>query len=223
MIDFIEGAILDKGLQSAEEAYWVIQTGGIGYKILTTPQNMQASPPARSSEAARIFTSLIVREDAMFLVGFLQRDERQCFELLIKASGVGVKSALALLAALSVTDLTVAIMTSDHKRLTVAKGIGPKVAQRIALELRDKMQAWRKTRLEQDDDMDAFLPTATPAQGVYEEVETVLMSLGYSGTEIYAALKQCQETFGATPSQNSAELLQHALRWLSLQTHQQTH
>jgi holliday junction DNA helicase RuvA len=216
MIDFIEGPVLDKGFQAADEAYWVIQTGGIGYKILTTPKNLSATPQGGTS---RIYTTLIVREDAMTLVGFLQRDERQCFDLLLKTSGVGVKSALALLSALSVTELTLAIMTGDYKRLTVAKGVGPKVAQRLALELKDKMQAWRKTRLEHDADDDSLLLVQTPAQGPYEEVETVLMSLGYSGHEIAAALKDCITQFGATPSKDSAELLQHALRWLSVSTH----
>ena len=139
--------------------------------------------------------------------------------MLIKASGVGIKSALALMSALSVSDLTVAIMTGDHKRLTIAKGIGPKVAQRIALELKDKMQAWRKTMLESDASgfgpEDSLHTNSGSMGGVLEEVETVLMSLGYTPHETFSALKQCQDSFGSPPAKASSELLQFALKWLA--------
>lgn len=212
MIDFIEGLLIDSGLHSADDAYFVIQAGGLGYKILTPTTSLKSLPALGNT--IKVYTTLIVREDAMTLVGFWQRDERQCFELLIKASGVGVKSALSLLSALSVSELTMAIMSNDYKRLTLAKGIGPKVAQRITLELKDKMQAWRKTVLEHDPhEGDSPKTMGSSSNSVQEEAETVLLSLGYTPAEIYQALQQC------STATNSAELLQHALRWLSLQTH----
>lgn len=217
MIDFLEGQLVDKGLHSADDAYFVICVGGVGYKVLTSLPSL--SQQQDKTETVKLYTSLIVREDAMQLVGFWQRDERQCFEMLIKASGVGIKSALSLMSALSVSDLTVAIMTGDYKRLTIAKGIGPKVAQRIALELKDKMQAWRKTMLENDASgfglEDSMSTSSSSMGGIWEEVETVLMSLGYTPHETFSALKQCQDAFGSSPIKPSSELLQFALKWLS--------
>ena len=219
MIDFLEGQLVDKGVHSADDAYFVISVSGVGYKVLTSLPSLSQHQPSKADGSVKLYTSLIVREDAMQLVGFWQRDERQCFEMLIKASGVGIKSALSLMSALSVSDLTVAIMTGDHKQLTIAKGIGPKVAQRIALELKDKMQAWRKTMLEIDASgfgpEDSLQTNSGSMGGVLEEVETVLMSLGYTPHETFSALKQCQDTYGSPPTKPSSELLQFALKWLA--------
>ncbi len=134
MYAFIEGIIEYK---SSGEL--IINAGGVGYLLLCSQSTLSAAPP--KGEFARIYTHLNVREDAMELFGFVSREEKAMFLRLTGISGVGPRMALNVLAAMPLSDLTLAILTGDAAALCRAPGIGKKTAQRISLELKDKLSA----------------------------------------------------------------------------------
>ena len=131
MIASISGTVLTVGPTSA-----VIEVGGIGLLALVTPNTATKLTPG---ESGRLATSLVVREDSLTLYGFADTDERDCFELLLSASGVGPKLAQAALSVMSPPELQAAITRSDLLALTRVPGIGKKGAERIVIELRDKI------------------------------------------------------------------------------------
>ena len=133
MIAFVRGEVADVGLTSA-----VVEVGGVGLEVLCTPGTLATLRVGRS---ATLPTSMVVREDSLTLFGFVDDDEKQTFELVQTASGVGPKLAQAMLAVLSPDDLRAAVAGEDVKTLTRVPGIGQKGAQRIILELRDRIGA----------------------------------------------------------------------------------
>ena len=132
MIDFIEGTV-----ESKAPGELVISAGGVGFLLLCSNATL-AEAPAKG-EKWRCYSVLNVREDAMELFGFASRQERAMFKKLCQVTGVGAKTALGVLSALPVRELSVAIVTGDIAALSRAPGIGKKTAQRIALELKDKV------------------------------------------------------------------------------------
>ena len=133
MIDFIEGTIADKGHNEV-----IINAGGVGFLLQCSMTTVSDAPAA--GEKWHCYTILNVREDAMELYGFSTKQERDMFRRLCSVSGVGAKTALGVLSALSLKDLSVAIVTGDVTSLARAPGIGKKTAQRIAMELKDKIE-----------------------------------------------------------------------------------
>lgn len=212
MITYLKGTLAYKGELPGGGAYLVVDVGGVGYQVHTSALSFQKSPPA--NDAILVHTSMLVREDAMQLVGFLTREERELFDILGTASGVGFKVALSLMSELTVPDLVMAIMAGDHKRLTAAKGVGPKLAQKIAIELKDKMTKWRECRTDT-----AFLPMAggepLPQGQAFQEAEAVLLSLGYSLGEVHQGLGHLQKTHATPDTLSSEEVLQQILKWLA--------
>ena len=122
-----------------EPSFAVIECAGVGYKCYTT-MNTQRSLPAIGKEAV-LYTHMNVREDAVDLFGFSCRAELNCFKLLTSVSGVGPKVGLAILSVLSPEQVAVAVAAGDFKTLTMAQGVGNKLAQRVILELKDKLKA----------------------------------------------------------------------------------
>lgn len=234
MIDFIEGQLIELTQDIQENQYLVLQSQGIGYRLLTTQkvaQSIQADMTSNQKQLIRIYTTLIVREDAMTLVGFLDKSERQCFDLLLTASGVGAKSALALLATLSVPEMTLAIVSGNHKLLTAAKGVGPKLAEKLTIELRDKMKRFQ-TQAQSTMGLSALVSSnqkpktvsasvsqsAQAASQNWVEAEMVLLSLGYEWFEIQSAFTQLQASGSSESALENAEassILEKALKWLS--------
>lgn len=160
----------------------VIQAGGVGYQIHTS------SPSARSlrpGETAMLYTCLQVREDAMDLYGFATRQEKACFQLLIAISGVGPKAALAILSVVTPDQLTLAVMAQDEKTLTAAPGVGKKLAQRILLELKDKLAGGG---MESVSGSVAGKPAAG-AGSAMEDAVAALMVLGYPRAAAMSALQ----------------------------------
>ena len=131
MIAFVRGTVADLTLSSA-----VLEVGGVGLELMCTPNTLATLRPGAE---ATLPTSMVVREDSLTLFGFLDDDEKACFELLQTASGVGPKLAQAMLAVLSPDDLRSAVAGEDVKTLTRVPGIGQKGAQRIILELKDRL------------------------------------------------------------------------------------
>ena len=132
MIALLEGTIVEK---SAGEV--ILLTGGVGFRLLCSVNTLAALPPAETR--CRLFTHMSVREDALELYGFATREERELVRHLISVSGIGPKSALGVLGSLPIAELRMAILTGDVAMLSRAPGVGKKTAQRIALELKDRL------------------------------------------------------------------------------------
>lgn len=162
----------------------VIDCGGVGYACRTTNNTLSH---LQKGKPAKLYTHLNVREDAMELFGFSTENELNCFQLLTSVSGVGPKAALSILSAATPESLAMSIITGDEKALTVAQGIGKKIAQRIILELKDKL-AKGQTASIQGESYGGSGITVIP-ENKLSEASAALAVLGYSQGEINLALK----------------------------------
>ena len=162
----------------------VIDCGGVGYACRTTSYTLST---LQTGESAKLYTYLNVREDAMELYGFASENERNCFQMLIGVSGVGPKAALSILSATTPEGLATSIITGNEKALMVAQGIGKKIAQRIILELKDKMA--RETAGGLDFSGGKGVPAAPLFASKATEAAQALAVLGYSSQEVQMALK----------------------------------
>ena len=161
----------------------VIDCGGVGYACRTTNHTLSR---LKQGEKAKLYTYLNVREDAMELYGFATENERNCFELLIGVSGVGPKAALSILSAATPESLAMSVITGDEKALTVAPGIGKKIAQRIILELKDKLA---KGQISPGGEAYGGTGVTVIPENKTSEAAAALAVLGYSQGEINLALK----------------------------------
>lgn len=181
----------------------VIDCGGVGYACHTTANTLSY---LKKGEVAKLYTYLHVREELFDLYGFSTEEERSCFELLIGVSGVGPKAALSILSATSPEGLAMSIITGDEKALTVAQGIGKKIAQRIILELKDKLA---KGQLGTSAGGEQYGETGVMIipENKSTEAATALAVLGYSQAEIAVALKGVD-----MESQKLEEIIRQALK-----------
>ena len=131
-------AYINGRLDSIRTDSVIIEAGGVGYRLMTAPSILSRLPPINSE--LKLYTYFIVREDAHTLYGFTTRDELSMFETLLTVSGVGPKAALSLVSTLQPSQFSLAVLTEDFKLISRAPGIGAKMAQKIAFELRDKMR-----------------------------------------------------------------------------------
>ena len=168
MIGRISGELAEKNPPQL-----VVVAAGVGYEI-DVPMSTFYNLP-RTGEAITLLTHLVVREDAHLLYGFATASERSAFRQLLRISGVGPKVALSVLSGLSVDDLSVAVASQDAARLTKVPGIGKKTAERLVLELRDKLPA--------------VATSAAQASVAGGEVISALLALGYNEREAAAAVK----------------------------------
>ena len=193
MIYYVSGpvSILEPGLA-------VIDCGGVGYGCRVTAYT---TGQLKLNQNTRLYITESIREDAHDLYGFISKEEQHCFGLLTSVNGVGPKVALAILSSGGPQNFTLAVMTGDEKMLTAAQGVGKKLAQRIILELKDKLGG---SGMELDFSAGSA-PVAAPA-GNAALANAALQELGYSAAEINAALK------GADPNATTEELVRYALR-----------
>ena len=180
MYAFIKGYLAEKEQHAA-----VIDAGGVGYLLSISYGTYSALPEL--GEPVKLYTHLSVREDAMELYGFAEREELSVFQMLITVSGVGPKAALAILSELSPGRFAIAVSSNDVKALTRAAGVGPKLAQRIVLELRDKIAKSGAATLQDGGDL-----MSAPSGNHAEEAAKALVVLGYSANEARAAVAKCQ-------------------------------
>ena len=162
----------------------VIDCGGVGYACRTTAYTISQ---IKKGDRAKLFTYLSVREDAMDLYGFFSQEELKLFQQLISVSGVGPKAALAILSSSTPANLAMSIITGDEKTLTRAPGVGKKIAQRVILELKDKL-AKGQTVSASGENITTDAVTIIP-QNKLSEASAALAVLGYSQAEINVALK----------------------------------
>lgn len=161
----------------------VIDCGGVGYACRTTNQTLSR---LTVGQKGKLFTHLYVREELFELYGFATEDELNCFRLLIGVSGVGPKAALSILSATTPERLAMSIITGDEKALTVAQGIGKKIAQRIILELKDKLA---KGQIAAKGESYGGTSVTVIPQNKSSEASAALAVLGYSPAEVAQALK----------------------------------
>ena len=200
MIAFVRGTVAAVHLDSA-----VVEVGGVGLQVLCTPSTLAS---LRVGDPARLPTSMVVREDSLTLFGFADEDERTLFELLQTASGVGPKLAQAMLAVHSPDELRRAVTTEDVKTLTTVPGIGQKGAQRIILELKDRIGAPTGAVPQRH-------AAGAPAEEAWRgQVHAGLVGLGWTGKEADKAVEAVSpQVTGDVP--DVAALLRAALRTLS--------
>ena len=191
------GEFLDKAggvLRVAAQCVHAAACGKIAVQIAVFPHQL--------NQPARLYVTESIREDAHDLYGFISKEEQRCYELLTSVNGVGPKAAMSILSA-GPQNFTLAVMTGDEKLLTAAQGIGKKIAQRIILELKDKIGGGNM-ELDFSTGPAAAAPVKTGNNAAL--AHAALQELGYSPAEINAALK------GVDPSATTEEMVRHALR-----------
>lgn len=181
MISYIRGE-----LAALEKDKVIVDVGGVGYGIYMPGQAMALLPPTGSE--VKIHTYLNVREDAMQLFGFLTRDDLEIFKLLIGVSGIGPKGGLSILSKLSPDDLRYAVLSGDVKAISAAPGIGKKTAEKLIIELKDKLDI--ADVLDHAIGNDA--PVAENNSTIQSEAVQALVALGYGSTESLRAVKQVE-------------------------------
>ncbi|MBI2476378.1 MAG: Holliday junction branch migration protein RuvA [Candidatus Taylorbacteria bacterium] len=189
MISHLKGRIMDAG-----ERFVVLETNGVGYKVFVTSETLRVLQ--KPSGETSLWTYLAVRENALDLYGFTAKDELEFFELLITVSGIGPKTALGILSVTTIKNLRQAIASGETAHLTKVSGIGKKVADKIALELRDKLD---------------FLESEKDTGDMRDESDTIegLKALGYSEREAREALKKLPKKISGT-----SEMVKQALKLL---------
>ena len=193
MIYYLNGpvTILEPGLA-------VVECGGVGYGCRITAFT---AGQLKLNQQTRLYITESIREDAHDLYGFSSKEEQRCYELLTSVNGVGPKAAMSILAS-GPQNFTLAVMTGDEKMLTAAQGVGKKIAQRIILELKEKIGG-----ASMELDFTAGPVSAAPAQqGNAALANAALQELGYSPAEIAQALK------GVDPKASTEDMIRHALR-----------
>ena len=221
MIAFLKGyvaAVYDGGAQ--------IDVNGVGYEVRIAGDTVQRLAAAGRDEEIKIYTYTYLREDQIALYGFLSREDLELFKLLITVSGIGPKGALALLSVGTADDLRFAIMTGDAKMIARAPGIGKKTAERLILDLRDKvaglydagMMAIAAGAAGGIDAADFASPqgAAAGAEDAVREAVEALTALGYSRAEATKAVRACKENAAksGTDMDDTESILKAALRFL---------
>ncbi len=201
MFDYIKGILISKN-----HPYAVVENNGIGYSILCNARTLSILGDLNSE--IKIYTKLIHKEDSMTLCGFCHREDRTIFDILTSVSGIGTKVALCLLDEFSGSELIGAVIDEDYKLISRTKGVGAKMAQKIILELKDKL-----TNLNVTSEVTASkINTDNISKDTILEVQTVLQSLGYSQSEYQSALEISAKK---TQKDDPQEILRQTLQILS--------
>ncbi|MBQ4312292.1 MAG: Holliday junction branch migration protein RuvA [Oscillospiraceae bacterium] len=198
MIYSLNGKLVHK-----EAGLAVVECGGVGYACRTTYSTL--SQLALNKDAF-LYTYMSVREDAVELFGFATKQELGCFRQLLSVSGVGPKAALAILSDISPEKFAIVVATGDHKAIAKTKGVGPKLSQRIILELKDKIS---KEQLSSAG-ADSLADTAAAADGNVGEAIAALTVLGYSQTEAVTAVSKLDSSLPVE------ELIKQSLKQMAL-------
>ncbi len=178
MLEYIKGYV-----EYVDEDHLVIESNEIGYKIMTSLTTI--AELQHHTEKVCIFTELIVREDSMTLCGFSCKNELKMFKLLTSVSGVGTKVGLAILSSIPYTSLYTILISGDVKSLTTANGVGKKTAERIILELKDKVKKVMHISVDHGEVIQEALDIDHTS---FEDAKAALLALGYSHNEINAAV-----------------------------------
>ena len=202
MYDYFKGSITDKR-KTSKGLFITTEVSGLGYLLEVTERDFMALQ-INENNAQKIYVLMTHREDAMSLYGFSNKETRDIFQILLSVSGVGATMAIALLNEFDACNLISLVIDGDFKELTRAKGVGPKLAQKIILELKDKL-------------MKTELPKASnslPKSTAMDDTLSILLSLGYEEKEIEDTIAKIMPTI--EDSSNSEEIIRKALTCLSM-------
>ena len=202
MISYIRGE-----LAAVQEQKAIVEAGGIGYGIYMSQQTLSMLPAV--GEEVKIHTYLNVREDAMQLYGFLTGEDLQVFRLLIGVSGIGPKGGLGILAQLTPDELRFAVMSKDIKAISAAPGIGKKTAEKLIVELKDKLKI-EDVLDHQVEAANGAAEDTVNAQGLQADAVQALTALGYGNTEALQAVRKVEMDESTTVE----DLLKGALKYL---------
>lgn len=182
MIAYLSGKLLEKQANTA-----IVDVGGVGYEVSIPLSTFYELGDVGSDVSLRIYTH--VREDAIQLFGFKTLRERALYLKLISVQGIGAKSGITMLSGMSADEIIMAIRTNDLARLTSIPGVGRKTAERLVIELRDKVGELSRDGTA----LDSASPTAVPADSVFEDALSALINLGYQRTAAEKALNQAAQ------------------------------
>jgi Holliday junction DNA helicase RuvA len=189
MISYVRGELV-----AIEDDKVILDVNGVGFGIYMPAQSMTLLPTI--GEEVRLHTYMNVREDAMQLFGFLTRDDLNVFKLVIGVSGIGPKGGLNILSQLSPDDLRFAVMANDAKTIAATPGIGKKTAEKLIIELKDKLSI--EDVLNKTVEQDATTPTTNASNEIQAEAVQALVALGYGSTESMKAVKKVPLEEGTT-------------------------
>lgn len=201
MISMIRGELI-----AMEDEKVIVDVNGVGFGIFMPQQSMGVLPPIGSE--IRLHTYLSVREDAMQLFGFLTADDLYVFKLVIGVSGIGPKGGLSILSELSPDDLRFAVMAGDSKAISKAPGIGKKTAEKLIIELKDKLSI--EDVLDRKTADSAYIPEVNHNQEIQSEAVQALVALGYGSTEAMKAVKKVSFNENDTVE----DILKQALKYM---------
>ena len=201
MISYIRGELV-----AVEKEKVIIDVGGVGYGIFV-PESAMGLLPQMGNEV-KLYTYLNVREDAMQLFGFLTRDDLEIFKLLIGVSGIGPKGGLSILSKLTADDLRFAIMSGDSKAISAAPGIGKKTAEKVIIELKDKLDI-EQILNPSDSETKSAIKMDSSANEVQSEAVQALVALGYGSTESLKAVNKVN-----SENMTVEEVLKQALKMM---------
>lgn len=205
MYDYIKGIIAGKN-NTSKGTYVTVEAYGIGYMLEITARDYYSLKENGSD--VKVYTVLLHREDKMSLCGFLHKEERDIFNILTSVSGVGSKMALTLIDEFQSSEIIGLVIQGDYKELTRAKGVGPKLAQKIILELKDKLMNYK-----QDEPIEIKSFKKQDSQAM-DDAQTVLSSLGYERSEIKAAMSKAAAFLNENAS--AEDILKETLKILSV-------
>lgn len=200
MISYIRGELI-----AIEEEKVIVDVNGVGFGIFMPGQSINMLPPI--GEEVKLHTYMNVREDAMLLFGFLTRDDLKVFKLVIGVSGIGPKGGLSILSHLSPDELRFAVMSHDVKAISGAPGIGKKTAEKLIIELKDKLSI--EEVLERTTDTNATVVSGV-ANHIQTEAVQALVALGYGNAEALKAVKKVEVNEETTVE----DVLKQALKYI---------
>lgn len=206
MYDYIKGINTYKNICSNGYSA-TIETAGIGYCLDVLQRDFDSLN--EENKEVKMFCVLVHKEDKMSLCGFLKREDRDMFSILTSVSGVGTKMAFTLLNTYSVSDLVNLVIDEDYKAIMQAKGVGQKLAQKIIIELRGKLNSYKDTNVKP-----SVINSSDIENSCIDEVKMVLMSLGYEKQEIATAINAAVKTLDKTSK--TEDILKQTLKVLSV-------
>lgn len=199
VISYIKGTLVEIG-----ETWVVVESGQIGYQLFIPTSNFAQLPPVNSE--IKLFTHLQIREDIFILYGFLKKEESQLFQLLISVTGIGPKGAVGILSALTPSEVYFAVLGNDIVTLCKAPGVGKKTAQRMILELKDKLKMENIAEISSDG-----LEKDTSNQSKKEAVEA-LVALGYQRHDAFRVI----QSLDSTDITNTENMIKEGLKRLTM-------
>ncbi len=206
MIGYVKGILTDSQKLPNGRVIVTVEASGVGYDLQVNPRALSQLP--QIGDSVRLFTHWQSREDLQVLFGFTSRAERDAFRLLISVSGIGPQMGMSLLDALGLNELIQSVVNGNARVLTRTPGVGNKTAERIILELKTKLGEWRQHS-------GIVAPTSGPVSAVQEDVEMMLVALGYSNSEISKALVAVGKGAALSKSADAEDWIREAIAWLS--------